>query len=267
MLVLRPLRCTSRLFLTPRPLVAAASFHASSVRKYAHPQAIYIDPETGKHSQPATDKMTLQDARKPPGRLLVDHNNVKDLYHRYKSASSVEEKSTLVNTIIHELAMHSEAEEVSVYNVLEQKGLAKESAEFRDEHEQLEKVLYSVDWTKVDSAEFGPKFEHAIELFIKHSDREEDQVLKTLASKLTPEENDKLAKDFLAKRQVVPTRPHPAAPQSGGVVQKVLGTMTKPHDKIIETLQGRHFADLKYQHNSGKVEPIKIDGSLVGTSY
>lgn len=64
------------------------------------------------------------------------------------------------------------------------------------------------------------------------------------------------------KRKVVPTRPHPAAPQSGGVVQKVLGMATKPHDKIIETLQGRHFAELKYQHSSGKVEPIKIDPAL-----
>lgn len=43
--------------------------------------------------------------------------------------------------VIREIALHSEAEEVGVYNVLEEKGFAQESKEFRDEHEQLENSL------------------------------------------------------------------------------------------------------------------------------
>lgn len=145
----------------------------------------------------------------PPTRkqseIITDHNNVKDLYQRYKQATNKDEKATLVNTsalapsvsprrrsltlilvralqVIHELAVHSEAEEVraplvsppascraasltlraparrqvSVYNDLEKRGLASESKLLRDEHEELEKQLYSVDWTKVDSADFAP---------------------------------------------------------------------------------------------------------------
>lgn len=246
-----------RRFLSPTSTFSALRlFSTSSHLAYAHPQAIY-QTDDGKQSP---DNMTLLDVY---SEVTLDHNNVKDLYTRYKSASSNEEKSTLVNTIIRELATHSEAEEVSVYNVLEQKGLIKEGKELRDEHEQLEKVLYSVDWTKVDSSEFAPKFEHAIQLFIQHSDREEEEVLKQLEGKLSPEENDKLAREFLAKRHVVPTRPHPVAPQSGGLVQKVLGMATKPHDKILETLQGRSFADLKFQHESGKVQPVKIDSAVL----
>lgn len=61
-----------------------------------------------------------------------------------------------VPAVIREIALHSEAEEVGVYNVLEEKGFGKESAAFRDEHEQLEKVLWSVDWTKIDDPEFQP---------------------------------------------------------------------------------------------------------------
>ncbi|GAA6050882.1 hypothetical protein JCM3770_005754 [Rhodotorula araucariae] len=231
---------------------AAAAFSTATRLAYAHPQATYKD-----------DKMTSHGNGDVYSEIIVDHNNVKDLYHRYKQSTSTEEKSTLVNTIIRELAMHSEAEEISVYNDLEKRGLASESKLLRDEHEELEKQLYSVDWTKVDSPDFASKFDKAIRLFIQHSDREEEEILKDLAAKLTPEENDKLAKEFLAKRLVVPTRPHPAAPQSGGVVQKVLGMATKPHDKIIETLTGRKFADLKYQHGQGRVEPIKIDQSLL----
>lgn len=132
--------------------------------------------------------MTVWLTRTTPGpaqsEIIIDHNNVKDLYHQYKAASDKDQRATLVNTsasspqfclfstyelfsmrkadslvapkVIREIALHSEAEEVGVYNVLEQKGFAKESKEFRDEHEQLEKVLYSVDWTKMDDPEFGP---------------------------------------------------------------------------------------------------------------
>lgn len=30
--------------------------------------------------------------------VVVDHNNVKDLYHKYKSATNKDERATLVNT-------------------------------------------------------------------------------------------------------------------------------------------------------------------------
>ena len=43
----------------------------------------------------------------------------------------------------------SPSSQISVYNDLEKRGLASESKLLRDEHEELEKQLYSVDWTKV----------------------------------------------------------------------------------------------------------------------
>ena len=63
---------------------------------------------------------------------------------------------------------------------------------------------------------------------------------------------------------MVPSRPHPLAPQSGGIVQKALGLQTKVHDKVVETLQGKSFIDpsqLKWHHGQSGVEPIKIDAS------
>ncbi|BGP35446.1 hypothetical protein JCM10296v2_007284 [Rhodotorula toruloides] len=259
MLAARTIRTSSLLLpraiaaSSPRPAVALFSTH--SARLQPHPQATY------------SDKGAMTGHLDTYSEVIVDHNNVKQLFHMYKKATSKEEKGTLVNTIIREIAVHSEAEEVSVYNDLESRGLAGESKELRDEHEQLEKVLYSVDWTKVDSSEFEPKFEHAIQLFIKHSDREEEDILKRLKEKLTPEENDKLAQDFLTKRKAVPERPHPIAPQSGGIIQKVAGALTKPHDKILETLRGQHFLSddqLAYKHGqSTNVQPIKIDTSLL----
>lgn len=56
------------------------------------------------------------------------------------------------------------------------------------------------------------------------------------------------ARAFLAARKKVPSRPHPAAPQTGGVVQKLAGLQASVHDKIVEGLTSRHFVDLKYEH-------------------
>jgi hypothetical protein len=50
---------------------------------------------------------------------------------------------------------------------------------------------------------------------------------------------------------MVPSRPHPWAPQSGGMAQKAAGMQGKLHDKVIETVLGRDFVDvkdLKHQH-------------------
>ena len=40
-----------------------------------------------------------------------DHSNIKDLVQRYKSATDKDQRAILVNTIVRELALHSEAEE------------------------------------------------------------------------------------------------------------------------------------------------------------
>jgi hypothetical protein len=47
---------------------------------------------------------------------------------------------------------------------------------------------------------------------------------------------------------MVPSRAHPWAPQSGGVAQKLAGAQGKFHDKVIETVTGRDFVELKFQH-------------------
>lgn len=203
---------------------SAASFSTGARLLAADPRAIYDKMSSSTHTGDvyvrslssrapprgaALDDDDDVDDADPPTRkqseIITDHNNVKDLYQRYKQATNKDEKATLVNTsalapsvsprrrsltlilvralqVIHELAVHSEAEEVraplvsppascraasltlraparrqvSVYNDLEKRGLASESKLLRDEHEELEKQLYSVDWTKVDSADFAP---------------------------------------------------------------------------------------------------------------
>ncbi|KAM0793676.1 hypothetical protein ACM66B_001105 [Microbotryomycetes sp. NB124-2] len=201
--------------------------------------------------------------------IVTDHNNIKDLFMRYKNESQRDKKAMIVNTLVREIAMHSEAEEATVYRSLAKES-EKDADHFRDEHQALEEVLYSLDYTNMDKQpEFESKFEQAIVMFLKHSAEEEAEPgqLAKLSKTLSTEENDALAKDFLKYRDLVPTRPHPSAPQDGGVVHKALGAMTRGHDRIIETLSGREFVDLKYKHPAqGPVESLKVDQSLLRTA-
>jgi hypothetical protein len=56
------------------------------------------------------------------------------------------------------------------------------------------------------------------------------------------------ARKFLSARQKAPPRPHPMAPQTGGVAQKAAALQANLHDKVVEKLTSREFVDLKYQH-------------------
>lgn len=54
------------------------------------------------------------------------------------------------------------------------------------------------------------------------------------------------ARSFLKSRTVVPTRPHPAAPQSGGMAQQAAGMMSKPADETVNAM--RKFVEIKFVH-------------------
>ncbi|KAK4052902.1 hypothetical protein OIO90_004178 [Microbotryomycetes sp. JL221] len=197
--------------------------------------------------------------------ITIDHNNIKYLFVEYKKQSKTDDdiRAKIVNTLIREIAIHSEAEEATVY-----RSLAKQDQSiadhFRQEHQELEQVLYSLDYTKISDPEFEPQFEKAVQMFLKHSTEEEQGQLATLSKTLPLEDNDKLAKSFLDYRNLVPTRPHPSAPQDGGVIHKALGTVTRGHDKVMEMLSGREFVKLKFTHPAnGPVEPLKVDNQVL----
>ncbi len=61
----------------------------------------------------------------------------------------------------------------------------------------------------------------------------------------------KPARAFLNARKMVPSRPHPAAPQTGGIAQKAADSSV--HDTIVETASRREFAALKYQYTDSGI--------------
>ncbi|KAJ8083349.1 hypothetical protein PM082_009221 [Marasmius tenuissimus] len=200
--------------------------------------------------------------------IKLDHDNVRDLFERFKLATSKDEKGIIANTLIREMAVHSDSEEISVYNDLGKYGLEDTASHNREEHAEVKKLVYAADDASIDQADYDQIMGRAVTAFLEHAKEEEEQQLPKLVSKLKPGESDvcavssfltrmvkanlvlfkALAREFLKARVKVPSRPHPSAPVSGGVAQKAAGMQGKFHDKIIETLGRRKFTDVKYAH-------------------
>ncbi|KAJ7598574.1 hypothetical protein C8J56DRAFT_770100 [Mycena floridula] len=180
--------------------------------------------------------------------ITLDHNNVRDLFSKFKEAPSNDEKERIANTLIREMAIHSDAEEISVYNDLGHHGFGDIASHNREEHAEVKKLVYAADDASLDQTHYDEIMARAVNAFLDHAQEEETELLPKFVSQLSPEENDAIARNFLKARIAVPSRPHPWAPVSGGVAQKAAGLQGKFHDKVIETLGGRKFTDLKYLH-------------------
>ncbi|KDQ07740.1 hypothetical protein BOTBODRAFT_192202 [Botryobasidium botryosum FD-172 SS1] len=180
--------------------------------------------------------------------IKLDHDNVRDLWTRFQAASARDEKSAIANTLIREMAIHSDAEEISVYNDYERLGLSGTAEQNKEEHAEVKKLVYEADSASTKSADYDSILGKAVQAFLAHAQEEEDEQHNILRAHLTPEENDKIARAFLKARKKVPSRPHPSAPQTGQAAQKAAGMFGSVHDKIIETIGGRDFVELKYNH-------------------
>ncbi|KAF8601297.1 hypothetical protein BDV93DRAFT_524883 [Ceratobasidium sp. AG-I] len=186
--------------------------------------------------------------------IMVDHNNVRDLHKRFVAAYKNKDETlmnNIANTIVHEAALHSDGEELSIYKVLDKHGLHAAAEKDREEHQQVKQAMSVIDSGSIKSLgidEYANAVEKACQLFIQHAEDEENEQYKQLSAKLTAEEKADLAKDFLKAREMAPSRPHPSAPQDGGIGQKLMGTMAKPVDAAVSA--SRTFVDLKHQHAS-----------------
>ncbi|THG93116.1 hypothetical protein EW026_g8028 [Hermanssonia centrifuga] len=160
----------------------------------------------------ASGKSSLLDVT---NEIKIDHDNVRDLFQRYKNATNEDEKKLIANTLIREMAIHSDAD---------------------------------ADSTSFGSADYDGIMLNAVTAFLSHAKEEEDEQFDKLKAALSPEDNDKMARAFIKARGAAPPRPHPWAPQTGGILQKAAAAQANIHDKVVETFEGRKYVDLKYSH-------------------
>ncbi|KAI0707655.1 hypothetical protein C8Q76DRAFT_696040 [Earliella scabrosa] len=132
--------------------------------------------------------------------IKADHDNIRDLFMRFKTAGDTE-KIAIGNTLLREMSVHGDAEDTSVYNTFEQEGLAKMAELDRKEHENIKQLIKQADKAHPGSDDYADFIKRAVDEFLNHADEEERDQLTKVTSKLSAEENDKVARKFLKARK------------------------------------------------------------------
>ncbi|KAJ3116214.1 hypothetical protein HDU96_010158 [Phlyctochytrium bullatum] len=172
--------------------------------------------------------------------IIKDHILVKKLFQDFKKADSMEYKSRLANKIIQNISLHSFSEEVTIYPLYEKhfengKAIADAS---RHEHQAVKKDASLIEGMRntSQSAGFLDMMDKLEKDFNEHGEHEETRELPTLLSILTREDAIKVGEKFDANKSIAPTHPHPSAPDSGGITQKLAGMATVPIDKLRDAM-------------------------------
>lgn len=170
--------------------------------------------------------------------IKIDHMNVQDLLNRFNEAYKQKNEqlcTDIANTIIHEAAIHSDGEELSIYKTMEDHGMNTSAEKDREDHQKVKQAMAELDTHDISTVgldKYAERVVSACHLFLEHAREEEEEQLPQLCKILSENDQTKAIADFLNGRNKAPTRPHPSAPQSGGMVQEAVGAMerwaTKP---------------------------------------
>jgi len=146
--------------------------------------------------------------------LEHDHREVEQMFTEYEQATDPQERRTIADKIIIELVRHSEAEEQAVYPMIRshiENGDSIVEHEI-DEHSQAERLMKELDGMDPGNPEFGVLMQQLMTAIREHVAEEENVVFPQFRQTVSAEELDKLGKTVQALKKVVPTHPHPMAP-------------------------------------------------------
>ncbi|KAN0061538.1 hypothetical protein ACQY0O_006385 [Thecaphora frezii] len=184
--------------------------------------------------------------------VQVDHDNVRDLLQRFGEAHKQKDAKLMVmiaNTLVREASIHSDAEEMSTYRAMDKHDMHDVAEHDRIEHNEVKKLMSKVDGEDPDRLgldEYAALVVQATTLFLKHAEDEENDHLLRLVAKMSAEDQLSVTNAFLEARKTATTRPHPMAPQSGGMAQKAAEAMSKPMDEAAHKM--REHVELKFKH-------------------
>jgi hemerythrin superfamily protein len=126
---------------------------------------------------------------------------------RFQAASrDGADRGPIANTLIREMAIHSDAEETSIYNEMESFGFEDVAAHNRgeyincsdinnlmpwtEEHAQIKKMVYEAYHSDIDHPEYDTRMSRAVEAFLAHAQEEERDELPKLKETLSAQQSD-----------------------------------------------------------------------------
>lgn len=146
--------------------------------------------------------------------LEHDHREVEQMFAEFDQAATAADKRAIADKVIIELVRHSEAEEQAVYPVMAKKidgGKALTEHEI-DEHTKAEKLMKQMDGMDADDPQLGVLMGQLKTSILEHIREEEGEAFPKLRQAVSKDELDKLGSVVQGLKKIVPTHPHPKAP-------------------------------------------------------
>lgn len=146
--------------------------------------------------------------------LEHDHREVEQMFAEFESATSAEDRRAIADKVIIELVRHSEAEEQAVYPVMAKKiDGGKDLVEHEiDEHSKAEEIMKKLDGMPADDPQFAVLMNQLKAAIEEHVQEEEGIAFPKLRQASSAEELEKMGSVVQKLKKVVPTHPHPMAP-------------------------------------------------------
>jgi hemerythrin-like domain-containing protein len=164
--------------------------------------------------------------------LKEDHREVKQMFKRFKALgdTALKSKKTLVSKMVRELSIHASIEEQALYPVVraalpDGEKLVKEALK---EHQEAKATLAELDKMAPDDEGYDDEVLTLIEEVDHHVKEEEQEMFPKFRKAIAREDLIKMGDQMRKLKKVVPTRPHPKAPNKppGNVIAGIISGMT-----------------------------------------
>jgi hemerythrin superfamily protein len=172
--------------------------------------------------------------------LEQDHREVELMFAEYERTTDPQDRRAIADKIIMELVKHSECEEQAVYPAM-RKALPNgdELVEHEiSEHSEAERVMKQLDGMDPTNPQFGVLMAQLIEEIRHHVQEEEGEAFPKFRAAVDKEQLDKLADVVEGLKKIVPTHPHPSAPDHPPF-NALLGPGAGLIDRMRDLLSGR----------------------------
>ena len=146
--------------------------------------------------------------------LEHDHREVEEMFAEFEAATTAADKRAIADKLVIELVRHSEAEEQAVYPVISKKvDGGNDLVEHEiDEHTQAEKLMKQMDGMDAEDPQLGVLMGQLKSAIQEHIREEEGEAFPKLRQATSKDELEKLGTVVQALKKIVPTHPHPMAP-------------------------------------------------------
>jgi hemerythrin-like domain-containing protein len=184
--------------------------------------------------------------------LKQDHREVEQLFKRFEKTGDGAHaaKRALVAAMIEALSVHAEIEELVFYPAARESVPKSESdvLEALEEHHVVKVVLRELEDLDPTVERFDAKVTVMMELVRHHVKEEEGELFPEVRGRMSRRELVELGDQLREAKRVVPTRPHPFAPDEppanavvGGAVaaiDRVRGVGKRAVERVREELPG-----------------------------